>query len=78
MKPTRRARNLAFLLPVGLMFLFMPPYVSLFDRPAFLAGIPLLPAYLFTLWICGIVLAYALSRRLSPPRHRDDGDGGHA
>lgn len=70
MRQSQRNRDLAFLVPLGGLLLLMPPYISIFDRPAFLAGIPLLPAYIFTIWTLGIGLAFLLSRRFhrqAPP-----------
>ena len=61
----RRARDAAILLPLGAVLLFLPPYVRLFDQPGFLFNIPLLHAYIFVLWLVGIVLTALLARRLS-------------
>lgn len=67
MRGARRTRELAFLLPLGGLLLLMPPYIAIFDRPAFLVGFPLLPTYIFAVWTVLIVLAFLLSRRLSRP-----------
>jgi len=61
----RRARDAAIILPLGAVLLFLPPYVRLFDQPGFLFNIPLLHAYIFVLWLVGIVLTAMLARRLS-------------
>lgn len=61
----RRARDAAMLLPLGAVLLFLPPYVRLFDQPGFLFNIPLLHAYIFVLWLIGIVLTALLARRLA-------------
>ena len=64
MKPNRRTRDMALLLPLAAMLLLLPPYVGIFDQPVLLAGVPLLPVYIFTVWLVGIVLAGVLSRRI--------------
>jgi len=63
MRGDRRIRDLGVLLPLAILLLLLPPYISIFDQPVFLAGLPLLPAYIFTAWMIGIGLAAWLSRR---------------
>lgn len=60
----KRARDAAVLLPLGAVLLFMPPYVRLLDQPGFVAGVPLLHAWIFAIWLIGIVLTGLLARRL--------------
>ena len=76
MKPLQRTRELAFLLPLCGLLLLMPPYVAIFDVPAYLAGVPILPAYIFAVWTALILLAAAVSRHLcrNAPRPEDEGD----
>lgn len=74
MKGNRRTRDLALLLPLGGLLLLMPPYIGIFDQPIFVAGIPLLPAYIFTVWAVCIVLAVVLSRRVIRTETPDDSD----
>lgn len=64
MKGNRRARDAAILLPLGGLLLFLPPYVRLFDQPAFVFGLPLLHVYIFCVWLAGIALTALLARRL--------------
>ena len=61
----RRARDAAIVLPLGAVLLFLPPYVRLLDQPGFIFNIPLLHAYIFVLWLIGIVLTGLLARRLA-------------
>ncbi|MEM8662578.1 MAG: hypothetical protein AAGF49_00475 [Pseudomonadota bacterium] len=41
---------------------FLPPVLAVADRDWTLFGIPALVAYIFTVWLVGIVLIGALSR----------------
>lgn len=76
MKGDRRARDAAVLLPIGALLIFMPPYLRLLDQPGTIFGIPLLYAYLFTLWLVGIVLTGLLARRLVRSEPADGEHGG--
>ena len=62
----RRYRELAVILPLGGVILFMPPYLQVFSRPDFLFGIPVLHLYIFGAWFLGILLTALLARRLIP------------
>ncbi len=63
--PSRRARDLAILLPVLGTVLLVPPLVGLFARgDARIVGVPLVVLYLFGLWLALIVGALLLTRRL--------------
>jgi membrane protein implicated in regulation of membrane protease activity len=73
-KGDRRIRDLGALLPLGGLALLLPPYLSIFDRPVFIAGVPLLPAYIFTAWMIGIVLAAIVSRRFLQSQGDDTDD----
>ena len=76
MATPRRIRDFGILLPFGGTLLLLPPYLSIFDQPQFLAGVPLLPTYLFTAWAVGIVLAWLVSRQiLKGDADRPEGDG---
>ena len=57
-------RDAALLLPLAGLLLLMPPYIRVFDQPAFFAGVPLLYIYIFCLWLVGILLSALLSRTL--------------
>lgn len=81
-----RSRDLAIILPLGALAIFLPPYLRIFDQPVFVLGIPLLPLAIFTAWLVGIVLTLFLSRLLTrasadeiddgqpPPAGPDPGD----
>jgi hypothetical protein len=64
MRPGKRLRDLAVILPLGGIILLLPPYVRIFDQPLFLAGIPLLYIYIFAVWLTGIVLTGLVARHL--------------
>lgn len=84
MRPTRRLRDAALLVPIGCLLLFMPPYVGVFDLPEFLFGIPLLHIFIFSVWLIGIVLTALIANRMartdswptpdSDTQHRDDSE----
>ncbi|HEX7044578.1 MAG TPA: hypothetical protein VF203_08180 [Burkholderiales bacterium] len=59
-----RARDAAALLPVLGVFLFMPPVITLFVAKLHIAGVPLIVAYLFGVWLALIACAALLARRL--------------
>ncbi|MGD9330221.1 MAG: hypothetical protein PVJ53_02860 [Desulfobacterales bacterium] len=57
---------------IGLFFLgyllFNYPLLSLFNRPLFIMGVPMIYAYLFTIWGLLIVLTvFIVSARRPPP-----------
>jgi hypothetical protein len=60
----RRYRELAVVLPLGGVILFMPPYLRVFSRHDFLFGIPVMHLYIFGAWLFGILLTALLARRL--------------
>ncbi len=62
--PSQRAQSLAVLVPVFGLFLFLPPFITLFTGPARPFGIPLIVVYLFGVWAGLIVAAALLARRL--------------
>lgn len=55
------ARRLAALFVLGVI-LFFSPLLVLFNRPAPLAGVPLLPLYLFSAWAVLVALVPCLLR----------------
>ncbi len=59
-----KASDLCWFLPLVGLFLLMPPLLGLFGERRFLFGIPLLLAYLFAVWLIGIVLTALAARRL--------------
>jgi len=42
---------------------FLPPVLTLADRDVTIFGVPLLAAYIFTVWLTGIVLIALSARR---------------
>src|SRR3546814_4891303 len=76
MAARRRYRELAVILPLGGVILFMPPYLRIFNRADFLFGIPVMHLYIFGAWFLGILLTALLARRLIPPAAGAAGDRG--
>lgn len=83
MSSGRRYRELALLLPLAGLILFMPPYLRILSREEQLFGIPVLHIYIFAVWFIGIVLSAAISHRLvrylasgADDNHRETG-GNH-
>lgn len=74
-----RIVDLKWAVPVAMVFLLMPPMLTVFDSPVLIFGIPLLHLYMFAVWFAGILATAFLSHRLGrsgdgpgvPPR-----DGG--
>jgi hypothetical protein len=62
MDDERATPRLVAIFVLGLL-LFAPPLLSLFDRNAFVAGVPLLWLYLFGVWALIIGLVAATVRR---------------
>jgi len=60
-----RLRDLAVLLPVGALLIFLPPYIGIFDQPVLVLGIPLLPLAIFVFWLVGIGLTAVVARALN-------------
>ena len=46
------------------MLLINFPFVSIFDKPVFIFGIPLLYVYLIVGWLCSIIVIYIFTKRL--------------
>ncbi|MEQ9198725.1 MAG: hypothetical protein RLN80_01970 [Rhodospirillales bacterium] len=63
MPASKRLRDLAFLVPLGCLLLFMPPYIGIFDQPWFLFGIPVLQIFIFSVWLAGIVMTALVAAR---------------
>ncbi len=62
-----RTRDISALLPWLGLFLFAPPVLSLFHPHVTLAGLPLLPLYLFLVWLGLILSSWRLSKHLYNP-----------
>lgn len=73
--PSPRLRDAAVVLPLVGLFLLMPPVITLFVRPADVAGVPLIVAYLFGVWLALIGCAALLGRRVAPDAAPDAGRG---
>lgn len=73
MQTKKRLRAVALLLPVFGTLMFLPPYVSIFDQPGMLWGVPVLHVYIFAIWMAGIVLTALVSRRLIAGTGGSDG-----
>lgn len=60
-----KATHAALCVPLLGIFLLMPPVVFLFMKPISIFGIPLLVAYIFTVWLGLILLARYMAKILS-------------
>ena len=49
------------------------PFLSIFDKPLLVAGLPLLYLYLQGGWLCAILVAYLFSR--ANERRKGEGEG---
>jgi hypothetical protein len=70
-----RIRDLAIILPIGALAIFMPPYIRIFDQPVTVLGIPLLPFAIFAAWLIGIGLTAFISRSLARASGDELADG---
>jgi Na+-transporting methylmalonyl-CoA/oxaloacetate decarboxylase gamma subunit len=64
-RPGLGAERLIGLFLVGAIG-FSPPVLTLFNKPMLVAGIPLLYAFLFLLWLVLVLLAGVVARQLAP------------
>jgi hypothetical protein len=64
-RPGLGAERLIGLFLIGVVG-FSPPVLTLFNKPALVAGIPLLYLYLFLLWVLLVVLAGLVVAQLVP------------
>jgi hypothetical protein len=55
--------KLSVFLGILLFFLFNYPLVEIFNRDVLVAGIPLLPLYLFGTWLVAVAVLFLLGRR---------------
>lgn len=60
-----RLRDAAVVLPLVGLFLLMPPTITLFTAWQHVAGVPLIVAYLFGVWIALIACAALLAHRIA-------------
>ena len=61
---TQRARDIATVLPVAALFLFLPPLVLVFAAPVLVGGVPLIVLYIYGAWAGVILVALAVALRL--------------
>ena len=54
--------KLSVLLGILLFFLFSYPFLDIFNRDILIGGIPLMPLYLFSIWVVAVVALYLLGR----------------
>ena len=67
----RKTRDAALILPiVGLLFL-IPPFASIFAIEGRIFGIPVLVAYIFTVWALLILAARVLAKRIEAAIDKD-------
>ncbi|HET6599287.1 MAG TPA: hypothetical protein VFG60_04925 [Burkholderiaceae bacterium] len=67
-----RARDAAVLLPLLGLFLLMPPIIALFVQPVTIAGVPLIVAYVFGVWLALVAAAAWLARTLPADAPADE------
>lgn len=72
--PKKRLRDIALLVPIGGLLLFLPPYVQIFDHPSTLFGIPLLHVYIFSAWAIGIAITAVIARHIARTDYWPDAD----
>ena len=58
-------RDLATVLPFIAIALLCPPIVVIFSAPATVGGVPLIIAYVFSVWLAIVLTALFVARRLS-------------
>lgn len=61
---TRHVRDMASILPVAAIVLFLPPMILVFSAPVLVAGVPLIVLYLYGVWAGIILVALLVARRL--------------
>lgn len=71
-----RVRDAAVVLPLVGLFLLMPPTIALFAVGYPIAGVPLIVAYLFGVWIALIACAALIAHRLARSERDAGGEGG--
>ena len=59
-----RVKDLAILLPWAGLFLFTPPVLFLFHPSTTIFGVPVLPVYLFAMWLALILTSRKLTEHL--------------
>jgi hypothetical protein len=59
--------KLSVFLGILLFFLFSYPFLEIFNHDVLVAGIPLMPLYLFIVWLLAVIVLYFLGRSLRRP-----------
>ncbi|UUP18310.1 hypothetical protein [Nitratireductor thuwali] len=59
----RSTRDAAVLLPVAAAALLLPPFILVFAAPVYIAGVPLIVVYVFSVWAGVVLCAWLLARR---------------
>jgi len=62
-----KKNKLAIFLGILLFFLFSYPFLEIFNHDVLVAGIPLMPLYLFIVWLLAILGLFLLGRWLRRP-----------
>jgi hypothetical protein len=62
-----KKNKLAIFLGILLFFLFSYPFLEIFNHNVLVAGIPLMPLYLFIVWLLAILVLFILGRWLRRP-----------
>jgi hypothetical protein len=60
--------KLAVFLGILLFFFLSYPFLEIFNRDVLVAGIPLMPLYLFGIWLAAVAMLYLLGRWLGLSR----------
>jgi hypothetical protein len=68
MAGSHKKNKLSILLGILLFFLFNYPLLDIFNRDVLIGGIPLMPLYLFSMWVVAVAVLYLLGRWLSLSR----------
>lgn len=66
--PSRKAQDVALVLPIIGLLLFTPPVIDALAGEGRIAGAPRIALYAFGVWAALILAAWALARRLQDPR----------
>ena len=67
-----RLAERALVLTVATLVLLTPPILTIFDVAVTVAGVPLLDAYCFAVWLLAIVLGGRLAARMEQRRRAAD------
>ncbi|MCG6859633.1 MAG: hypothetical protein LJE67_16375 [Salaquimonas sp.] len=68
---TQSIRDIATALPFLAVVLLTSPLIVAFSSPVNIFGVPMIVAYLFSVWIAVIVIAFVVARRLERAEHAE-------